>query len=241
MDLLATRGGSVFSVPTMQQGSTSHIHIAGDVLVICTPLDTSWIWLIHDEPMNKQQTQRTNQTNEPTNKSNLDPLWLSETHIHPCCEVLKIGSATTDASGEGLSKASSRCPSRILRIDGLSSSAWGRLVGGPTTHQSHQWNGEGVTTILKRLEEGENVFADMEEVEKWKGEKWHLEKLENVLWWCWGPAFRWKRSPLSTAECVYGVILAVADRQRTTWNCRRLGLVIRDRCWCWRKPLWHLS
>lgn len=38
----------------------------------------------------KQQTQRTNHINEPTNKSNLDPLWLSETHIHPCCEVLKI-------------------------------------------------------------------------------------------------------------------------------------------------------
>ena len=66
----------------------------------------------------------------------------------------------------------------------------------------------------------------------------HLDKLENVLWWCWGPAFRWKRSPLSTAECVYGVILAVEDRQRTTWNCRRLGVVIRDGCW--RKPLWHL-
>ena len=245
MDLLATRGGSVFSVPTMQQGSMSHIHIAGDVLVICTPLDTSWIWFIHlkwtDEPM-KKTTKSTNQSYQWTNKQ-IKP-WSFMAFWNPYPPLLwssENRSATADASGEGLSKASSRCTSRILRIDGLSSSAWGRLVGGPNHPPVPpvKWkrgynHPEKIGRRWKRLcRYGRSaVVGKVIKVTR------HLDKLENVLWWCWGPAFRWKRSPLSTAECVYGVILAVEDRQRTTWNCRRLGVVIRDGCW--RKPLWHL-
>ena len=115
--------------------------------------------------MNKQQTQQTNHINEPTNKSNLDPLWLSETRIHLCCEVLKIDPPLPMPVGKVFQKHPADALRESFALMGFRHRHEGDWLGDqpPTSPTSE--------TILKRLEEAETSCRYGRSGKVWKREE----------------------------------------------------------------------